>query len=243
MKFQGQVYFAELKTLKRPLIQSTGGMKMKKMVWFACVVLALGSFSAAAAEVLNVPKWAEGFKEVAEKGSPKDVDWEEVANLGSNGNVRVFFDSKKNPEIYIIGESSIPTTMNAVRAKEFARKEAEINAKAAFAKWLQEHFAVKEENERKTLVVIKGGQGGQSEGSEDRTLDKRLVTQFANAHWRGMRIMKVILKNNTCTSVWRWSLTEHTFAKMIEILTRDGSTDSLDRKHDQKIKEGSWSRF
>ena len=82
---------------------------MKKMVWFACVVLALGSFSAAAAEVLNVPKWAEGFKEVAEKGSPEDVDWEEVANLGSNGNVRVFFDSKKNPEIYIIGESSIPT--------------------------------------------------------------------------------------------------------------------------------------
>ena len=118
-----------------------------------------------------------------------------------------------------------------------------LDTKESFDAIVQEHFAVKEENERKTLVVIKGGQGGQSEGSEDRTLDKRLVTQFANARWRGMRIMKVILKNNTCTSVWRWSLTEHTFAEMIEILTRDGSTDSLDRKHDQKIKEGSWSRF
>ena len=76
---------------------------MKTTTFLACAVLTLGCLFANASEVLNVPKWAEEFKEIAEKGSPKDVDWTNAANLGSAGNVRVFFDKKGNPEIYVIG--------------------------------------------------------------------------------------------------------------------------------------------
>ncbi|MBE6393342.1 MAG: hypothetical protein E7044_04715 [Lentisphaerae bacterium] len=210
---------------------------MKTQIYLMCVALTVGLLSLNAKEVLNIPKWAEEFKELAEKGSPKDVDWNDVANLGSAGNVRVFFDAKGNPEIYIIGIASVSTTLVAVRAEQFARKEAEINAKAAFAMWLHEHFAVKDEFDQKTLVAIKDGK---RESSEDRTVSKRHAEQCAKASWRGMRVMKVVMKSNRCYTVWRWSLTEHTFAKLIEILTKDGSGE---RQHDKKIKEGSWSRF
>lgn len=210
---------------------------LKKCISIGVVALCLVASVSFAAEVLNVPKWAEQFKSVAEKGSPKDVDWNDAANLGSGGNVRVFFDEKGNPEIYIIGDGLVSTTLVAVRAEQLARKEAEIRAKAAFATWLHEHFAVKDEFDHKTLVVIKDGK---MESSEDRTVSKLQSKQFANASWRGLRIMKVVMKNNRCYAVWRWSLTEHTFAKMIEMLTKDGS---VNRQHDRKIKEGEWSRF
>jgi len=210
---------------------------LKRCIACGVMALSLAASTAFAAEVLNVPKWAEEFKSIAEKGSPKDIDWGDVANLGSAGNVRVFFDEKGNPEIYVIGIAPVSTTLIAVRAEQFARKEAEINAKTAFAMWMQEHFAVKDEFDQKTLVVI---ENGKNESSEDRTVSKRHAEQFANASWRGMRVMKVVMKNNRCYSVWRWSLTEHSFAKMIEMLTKDGS---VERQHDQKIKEGEWSRF
>jgi len=208
-----------------------------KIIHCGVLALCLATSATFSAEVLNVPKWAEEFKSVAEKGSPKDVDWNDAANLGSAGNVRVFFDEKGNPEIYVIGVAPVSTTLVAVRAEQFARKEAEINAKAAFAMWLHEHFAVKDEFDQKTLVVIKDGK---SESSEDRTVSKRHAEQCANASWRGMRVMKVVMKNNRCYTVWRWSLTEHAFAKLIEMLTKDGS---VERRHDKKIKEGEWSRF
>lgn len=210
---------------------------LKNIIAGSVMALCLAASVTVGADVLNVPKWAESFKEVAEKGSPKDVDWEDAANLGSAGNVRVFFDGKGNPEIYVIGIAPVSTTLVAVRAEQFARREAEINAKAAFAMWLHEHFAVKDEFDQKTLVVIKDGK---SESSEDRTVTKRHAEQLANASWRGMRVMKVVMKNNRCAVVWRWSLTEHSFARMIEILTKDGSAD---RQHDRKVKEGEWSRF
>lgn len=210
---------------------------MKLVTGIVCGALIIGCLTADAKEVLNVPKWAEEFKEIAEDGSPKDVDWKDVANLGSAGNVRVFFDKKGNPEIYLIGIAPVSTSLVAVRAEQLARKEAEIDAKAAFAMWLHERFSIKDEFNQKTLVVKKNGK---NESSEDRTVSKRHAEQFANASWRGMRKMEVVIKNNRCYVVWRWSLTEHSFAKMIEKLTKDGGGN---RQPDMKIKEGKWSRF
>ena len=90
---------------------------------------------------------------------------------------------------------------------------------------------------QKTLVVKKNGT---SENSEDRTLLERKVEQIASAQFRGMRVMHVVIKNNECYSVWRWSLTEHKFAQLIEILTKDGS---INRRPNMDVKEGTWSRF
>ena len=189
------------------------------------------------ADVLNVPKWAKGFECIAEKGSPKDVDWSKAVQTGSSGNVRVYFDKKGNPEVYVIGVAPVSTKLIALRAEQLARKEAEINAKAAFALWLHEHFAVKDEFDQKVLVVIRDAS---NESAEDRTVSKRHAEQFANGSWRGMRCMEVEVKSGRCYAVWRWSLTEHTFAKMIEIFTKGGNPE---RKHDNKVREGKWSRF
>ena len=211
------------------------GLKMKTITGFACALLAIGCLTINAQEVLNVPKWAEEFKEIAEKGSPKDVNWEKAAKLGSKGNVYVFFDKKGNPEIYVIGKAPISSALIASDAEEDADEEAEFNAKAAFALWMSEHFAVKNTREKKVLTVRRGNKNAdgnvtRSEQAEAVTISKRLAEQTANAQWRGMRKFAAKRTEKDFIVVWRWSLTEHKFARLIEMLTRDGNVGDKDRK-------------
>ena len=200
---------------------------MKLVTGIVCGALIIGCLTANAKEVLNVPKWAEEFKEIAEDGSPKDVDWQKEAKLGSKGNVKVFFDKKGNPEVYIIGRAPIVSFFNEVDAEDDADEEAEFKAKAAFAIWLTEKFSVKTVNDRKALVVEKGrsdsfGKSEKSKQGENVKITKRHAEQAASGCWRGMRKFAAKRTKNEYIVVWRWSLSEHRFANLVEMLTKDG---------------------
>ena len=202
---------------------------LKKSISQCVMALCLAASVTFAAEALNVPPWAKDFESVVEKGSPKDVDWAEAAKLGGKGNVMVFFDEKGNPEIYVIGRASISAVLDAVDAEEEADEEAEFNAKEAFAVWMSEHFVVKNTRDRKILRVTSGSQdtnGAVTRSSKDEvvTIKKKYAEQAASATWRGMRKYAAKRTQKEYIAVWRWSLTEHKFAKLVEQLTRDGDT-------------------
>ena len=206
----------------------------KKSFFCGVAAFCLAASATFAADVLNIPAWAKDFESVAEKGSPKDVDWEEAAKLGSNGNVLVFFDEKGNPEIYVIGRASVSSVLNSVDAEEDADEDAEFNAKAAFALWMSERFVVKNVRDKKILRVTKGssdGNGAVTKSSQDEaiTIKKQHAEQTAAESWRGMRKYAAKRTRKEYIAVWRWSLTEHKFAKLIESLTRDGDTGDGDR--------------
>ena len=200
-----------------------------------CLMMLAMCFIAGAEDVLNVPKWAEEFKELAEKGSPDKVDWTEAAKLGSKGNVRIFFDKKGNPEVYVIGRASLSAILDAVDAEDDADEAAEFNAKAAFAVWMKEHFRVKSVRDKKILLVTKGTQDSYGAVSKNKQAEsvgiaKRQAEQTASAFWRGMRKYTAKRTNGEYIAVWRWSLTEQKFARLIEMLTRDGDQGQSGRK-------------
>ena len=91
------------------------------------------------APVKDNPGFSVKFEGVAEKTPPNDIDWKSRSLKGSTGNVTVYVDGNDMPtEVYVIGVADIPTTMKAVRAQQFAHRQAEVQAKSAFALWMNE---------------------------------------------------------------------------------------------------------
>ena len=173
---------------------------------------------------------------IVETVPPTEIDWMKRSKFGSNGNVTVYVDEDGVPtELYVIGIAPISTTMIAVEAEEEAKEEAELNAKAAMAKWMEEHLTVKNVRDRKTLVVRKNGE----EESETVNVKKEHAEQIASASFRGMSTFWINEKSadSKCIVVWRWSATEQKLAKMVELLTQDKDSDSLKRKASNKIED------
>ena len=129
---------------------------MKTTTFLACAVLTLGCLTASADDNKRpVPKEYDG---IAESTPPKKIDWEKRTEFGSKGNVTVYVDKDGIPtEVYVVGVAPVSTTLIATEAEEDAREEAEFNAKAAFALWMSENFAVKNVREKKVLIVRKNG--------------------------------------------------------------------------------------
>lgn len=205
---------------------------MKATTCFVCAVLAVGCLTLNASDAKRlVSKEYEG---IVESTPPKKIDWEKRTQFRSKGNVTVYVDKDGIPtEVYVVGVAPVSTTLIAVEAEEEAAEEAEFNAKAAFALWMSERFAVKNEWDRKTLIVRKNGK----ESSESVTISKRHAEQMASEAWRGMSVFWHKRANGRYIMVWRWSVTEQRLAKMVEMLTRDGDPDSLKRKTDMKVKD------
>lgn len=205
---------------------------MKTITGFLCALLTVGCLTVNAAdEKRPVPKEYEG---IAESTPPKKINWEKRTEFGSKGNVTVYVDKNGIPtEVYVVGVAPVSTTLIAVEAEEDAREEAEFSAKAAFALWMSERFAVKNERDKKILIVRKNGK----ESSESVTISKRHAEQMASAAWRGMSVFWHKRSNGRYIVVWRWSVTEQRLAKMVEMLTRDGDPASLKRKADMEVKD------
>lgn len=207
-------------------------MMMKFFVGCAVFVLIGGVWAAGAEKPSS--KLKSEFEGIAETTHPQKIDWEKRVEFGSKGNVTVYVDRDGIPkEVYVVGVAPVSTTLVAVEAEEDAREEAEFNAKAAFALWMSEHFAVKTVRDKKTLVVRKNG----AEQSESVTISKRRAEQMASGAWRGMSIFWHKRTGGRYTAVWRWSVTEQRLAKMVEMLTRDADPASLKRKADMNVKD------
>lgn len=180
--------------------------------------------------------------DIAEKKDPRKIDWMVRSQRGSRGNVTCYVDTNGVPTaVFVIGVAPVSKTMVAVEAEEEAHFEAETNAKEAFALWMQEYVSVENVREKKTLVVRTDG----DETSETETKNKRVFTQTASGQWRGMSLFADALKDGRYVSIWRWSVKEQELAKMVEMLTKDESPDSVlgkkDRKVDWKVKERDFS--
>lgn len=187
----------------------------------------------------NAKKNIDGISfDIAEKKSPREIDWIKRSRRGSRGNVTCYVDTNGVPTaVYIIGVAPVSKTLIATEAEEEAQFEAETNAKEAFALWMQECVSVENVREKKTLIVRTNGE----EQSETETKVKRVFTQTASAQWRGMSIFADSLKDGRYVAIWRWSVKEQEIAKMVEMLTNDESPDSVlgkkERKVDWKVKE------
>ena len=191
----------------------------------------------------KTPKNIDGISfDIAEKKDPRKIDWMKRAERGSRGNVTCYVDTNGVPTaVFVIGVAPVSKTMIAVEAEQEAHFESETNAKEAFALWMQEYVSVENTREKKTLIVRTNGE----ETSETETKVKRIFTQTATAQWRGMSIYADCLKDGRYVAIWRWSVKEQELAKMVEMLTRDESPDSVlgkkDRKVDWKVKEREFS--
>lgn len=171
-------------------------------------------------------------KSLGEQTPPQKIDWEKCVEFGSNGNVTYYLNDDLTPrEVYVVGVAPISTTMIGVEAEEDAREEAELNAKAAFALWMQERLTYTNSREKTTLVVRTGtdknGTIDQEEKSQTTTISKRKAERMATAMWRGMSVFWQKRKNGKYIAVWRWSVEEQEVARMVQILTQDGDLDSL----------------
>ena len=180
--------------------------------------------------------------DIAEKKDPRKIDWMLRSRRGSRGNVTCYVDTNGVPTaVFVIGVAPVSKTMIAVEAEEEAHFEAETNAKEAFALWMQECVSVENVREKKTLVVRTNGE----ETSETETKNKRIFAQTASGQWRGMSLYADALKDGRYVSIWRWSVKEQELAKMVELLTKDESPESVlgkkDRKVDWKVKEREFS--
>lgn len=189
------------------------------------------------------PKNIDGISfDIAEKKSPRQIDWIKRAKRGSRGNVTCYVDSDGIPTaVFVIGVAPVSKTMIAVEAEEEALFEAETNAKEAFALWMKECVSVKNVREKRVLVVRTDGE----ERSETETLIKREFVQAATAQWRGMSLFADALKDGRYISIWRWSVKEQELAKLVEILTKDGDVNSelgkKARKVDWNVQEREFS--
>lgn len=180
--------------------------------------------------------------DIAEKKDPRKINWMERSERGSRGNVTCYVDTNGVPTaVFVVGVAPVSKTMIAVEAEEEAHFEAETNAKEAFALWMQEYVSVENVREKKTLVVRTNGE----ETSETESKNKRVFTQTASAQWRGMSLFADTLKDGRYVSIWRWSVKEQELAKMVEMLTKDESADSVlgkkGRKVDWKVREREFS--
>lgn len=234
-------------------------MHLKRMAKFACALgaMAMITVPAFAEDEINkgftfheggksekvekgeTPRNIDGMSfDIAEKKNPRKIDWMKRAMRGSRGNVTCYVDTNGVPTaVFVIGVAPVSKTMIAVEAEQEAHFEAETNAKEAFALWMQEYVSVENKREKKTLIVRTNGE----ETSETETKVKRVYTQTATAQWRGMSIYADCLKDGRYVAIWRWSVKEQELAKMVEMLTKDESPDSVlgkkDRKVDWKVKE------
>lgn len=180
--------------------------------------------------------------DIAEKKDPRKIDWMARSKRGSRGNVTCYVDTNGVPTaVFVIGVAQVSKTLVAVTAERLACREAEAYAKEAFALWMKEYVSVKSVLEHKTLVVRTNGE----ETSEEETKDGTVFTQITSAQWRGMSLFADALKDGRYVSIWRWSVKEQELAKMVEMLTKDESPDSVlgkkDRKVDWKVKERDFS--
>ena len=191
----------------------------------------------------KTPKNIDGISfDIAEKKDPRKIDWMKRAERGSRGNVTCYVDTNGVPTaVFVIGVAQVSKTLVAVTAERLACREAETYAKEAFALWMKEYVSVKSVLEHKTLVVRTNGE----EASEEETKDGTVFTQITSAQWRGMSLFADALKDGRYVSIWRWSVKEQELAKMVEMLTKDESPDSVlgkkDRKVDWKVKERDFS--
>lgn len=206
---------------------------MKTITCLACAVLALGCLTVNAGDTKRpVPK---GYEGIAESTPPEKIDWENVSQKQS---VKVYVNKNGTPtEVYVCAQVPISTKLPGAVAENFASRQAEMQAKARFAIWMRERLAVKNDLEQKTLVVYSNSR----ENAEQRVIDKQKITQTSDAFWRGMSVYRHKRMNGRYTVVWRWSATEQRLAKIVEMLTRDGSSDSINRKVDMKVKEFDWN--
>lgn len=181
----------------------------------------------------NTVKNIDGVSfDIAEKKEPKKVDWMKRSKRGSRGNVTCYVDKDGIPTaVFVIGVAPVSKTLIAVEAEEEAQYEAEANAKEAFALWMQEFVKVENVREKKTIIVRNDGE----EHSETETKVKRVFTQTASASWRGMSLWADSLKDGRYVAIWRWSVKEQEMAKMVEMLTQDGSPDSVLGKKERKV--------
>ena len=180
------------------------------------------------------------FEGVEETTPPDQIDWKQRSLKGDTGNVTVYVDDDTPTEVYVIGAAPIPTTMVAMRAQQFAHRQAETRAKASFALWMKECFSVSLGTTNKTLVITTGDSekpGKPIEKSEDRMMTQENAMQTANATWRGMRCWKVFQNGEKSEriEVWRWSVKEQELARIVELLTRDGDPASAKRKSNMEV--------
>lgn len=207
---------------------------MKKSSLMSLLLL---SAVCAVPQLQAVPKEYEG---IAETIPPKEIDWVKRASLHSKGNITVYVDDDGVPtEVYVIGVAQVPVSMAAVDAEEEALEDAEFNAKAAFAIWMHENFMVKNIRGEKRIVVRTGSSGNAGkveETSERSVLSKSQAEQSASGMWRGMSTFADERQNGRQIVVWKWSVKEHQLARIVEMLTRDGDPDAVNRKLDMKVK-------
>ena len=179
-------------------------------------------------------KLSDEYDGIVETIPPKKINWAKRVTYGSKGNVTVYVDKDNIPtEVYVVGQAPVSTTLIGVEAEDEAMEEAEFNAKAAFALWMQECFTIETVRERKVMVVRTNGR----ESSESVSISKRKASQVASGQWRGMSVFWHKREKGRYTVVWRWSVTEQRLARLVEILTRDGNPAALKRDADYNVSE------
>lgn len=186
---------------------------------------------------LAVPAFA------ADPAAPKpSADADLYAKLAEAGNGVYKVDTDKDGRItscIVVGQSRISTTLGVAKGKEVARTRAELEAKGAFAKWLNEKVDVHQKSESETILFVEGAEGNNLEAlkesgkSVEKTATK--IESVASGLVRGFKLVHVEVKGDdkTYSIVYRW---DAKVADAVKDLTTPPAKDPpVEKPIDKKI--------
>lgn len=155
-----------------------------------------------------------------------------------NGVYKVVLDDKGRVEsTIIVGQSRISTALGAEKGKEVARQRAELAAKGAFAKWLNEKVSVHQKSEDETILFLEGNQGNDADAlresgkAVEKTSSK--IESMASSMMRGFKIVHVEVKaeDKSYTLIYRWEAkTAAAAGKVGEKATKSADKGIKDKK-------------
>ena len=110
----------------------------------------------------------------------------------------------------VVGQSRISTALGTEKGKEVARQRAELAAKGAFAKWLNEKVSVHQKSEDETILFLEGNQGkdGDAVKESGKAVEKTTskIESLATSMMRGFKVVHVEVRaaDKSYTLVYRW---------------------------------------
>ena len=145
-----------------------------------------------------------------EKKADNSALYAKLVDAG-NGVYKVELDDKgRVRSAIVVGQSRISTALGAEKGKEVARQRAELAAKGAFAKWLNEKVSVHQKSEDETILFLEGNQGNDANAVKEsgKAVEKTTssIESMATSMMRGFKVVHVEVKaeDKSYTLIYRW---------------------------------------
>ncbi len=190
--------------------------------------------------------WARADDKPVQQPDKKSDNTALYAKLmdAGNGVYKVVLDEKGRVEsAIVVGQSRISTALGVEKGKEVARQRAELAAKGAFAKWLNEKVSVHQKNEDETILFLEGNEGNNADALKEsgKAVEKTSskIESMAASMMRGFKIVRVEVKaeDKSYTLIYRWEAKTAAAAARVGEKSGGPASESGKKPADKTIKD------